>query len=51
MQQTGFVYLLKEEELYIAKSYIFDGGVVATAQIKITSLEDEEREPLPHEWL
>jgi hypothetical protein len=51
MQQTGFVYLLKEDELYIAKSYVFEDGVVATAHIKITSLEDEKRDPLPHEWV
>lgn len=51
MQLTGCVYLLKDEDLYIAKSFVFDGGVVKTAHIKITSLEDETRDPLLHEWL
>lgn len=51
MQLTGSVYLLKDEDLYIAKSFVFDGGVVKTAHIKITSREDETRDPLPHEWL
>lgn len=52
MIQTGFCYFLLDDDLHIAKSYLFGGGEVRTAWIKIiTSPYDDDREPLESEWL
>jgi hypothetical protein len=52
MIQTGSCYVMGEDGVYIAKTYVFENDEVRTAHIKIVeSPYDDDREPLENEWL